>query len=101
MFRLAFVVTAALAALAAGPPRAAADTKVAYACTDGTIVVADFGMTRGRVLLTFKHRRVVLSPVEAAAGAKYTNDKTTFWTRDGAARLRDNGKETDCRVIEQ
>lgn len=101
MTRFALAACAAALAAAAGYSPAAADTKVAYSCANGSILVADFGMSEGRVLLTFGHRRIVLSGVKAASGAKYTNDKTTFWTKDGTARLRDNGRETTCKVIEE
>lgn len=101
MTRFALAACAAGIAALAGPPPATADTKVAYSCADGTVIVADFGMSEGRVALTRGRRRVALSPVQTGSGAKYTNDKTTFWTKGKEARLRDSGRETTCRIIEE
>lgn len=101
MNRFAFAACAAVTALVSGSQPAAADTKIAYSCSDGTVIIADFGMSEGRVALTHGTRRVALAPVKAASGAKYTNDKTTFWTQGKDARLRDNGREITCRIIEE
>jgi len=100
MTRFALAACAALFATAAGLAPAA-DTKVAYSCSNGAVIVADFGMSEGRVALTYGNRRVALSPVKTETGAKYTNDKTTFWTQGKDARLLDSGRQTTCRIIEE
>lgn len=95
------LIGAALAlALGAGATHAAADTAVVYKCANGTLVIADFGVERGRVLLTIGKHRVMLARVKAASGAKYTNGKTTFWTKGDNARLLDAGRETTCRAAD-
>ncbi len=95
------IAGAALAlALTAGATHAAADTAVAYRCANGTLVIADFGVENGRVLLTIGKHRVMLAAVRAASGAKYTNGKTTFWTKGSSARLIDAGHETTCRITD-
>ena len=96
-----FAVAACAFGVAAAAGSAAADTKVAYSCADGSVLIADFGMSEGRVALTYGRRRVALSPVRTGSGAKYTNDKTTFWTKGKEARLLDSGRQITCRVIEE
>lgn len=101
MSRFALPALAALLAIFADLTSASADTKVAYSCDNGVVIVADFGMSEGRVALTYGKRRVALAPVPSSTGPrKYTNDKVTFWTDGKTARLSDSGKEIACKVIE-
>ena len=101
MTRFALAACAAIIAAVAGLSPAAADTKVAYSCSDGTVIIADFGMSEGRVALTYGSRRVALAPVKTASGAEYTNDKTTFSIQGKVARLRESSREITCRIIEE
>jgi membrane-bound inhibitor of C-type lysozyme len=100
MPKIGCVAATAAILLASAAPTAAADTAVAYSCTGGVLVVADFGVEAGRVLLTFGKRRVVLTRVRSGSGARYSNGKTIFWIKGREARLIDNGRETHCRATE-
>jgi membrane-bound inhibitor of C-type lysozyme len=95
-----FVGLAVAMALATGVSHAAADTAVAYTCANGKVVVADFGVEKGRVLLTIGKHRVMLAQGRSGSGARYTNGKTTFWIKGNSARLIEAGHETTCHVTD-
>jgi membrane-bound inhibitor of C-type lysozyme len=77
---------------------ATAQTKpVAYRCSDGSTVKANYTERPGNVVLILgKFDSVVLPAVEAASGNKYQKGKMLFWTKGASARLKLGGREVTC-----
>ena len=79
---------------AASPP--AATRLLAYDCGEFAFRVE---LAKERALLFLPGRSVTLAPVPAASGAKYSDGRTTFWSKGDEASLDVDGAEhTGCRV---
>ena len=69
-----------------------------FVCPDGTSIDAAFDNAAGTVTITLPDQVLTLPQVEAASGARYSNDTTTFWNKGDEAMVEVNGEAVynDC-----
>ena len=74
--------------------------RLIYHCTDGYSFIVEFLPQGDSILLILPEKTLTLLSAPAASGAKYTDGRTTFWTKGGEAFLEVDGKirYRGCRV---
>ena len=79
-----------------------ADAQAIFTCPTGETIAVDFATeAEGAATVTLPEQSAIVLPrVEAASGAKYSDDTTTFWEQGGEAMVEVNGEITlqNCTV---
>jgi membrane-bound inhibitor of C-type lysozyme len=71
-----------------------------WVCSDGTEFQTSFDSAGDTLALSFGDEALILKRVRAASGAKYSNGRTTFWSKAEEAFIELDGQivHRECRI---